>query len=541
MGILRWKTTRDGTVEFVEETEDGERIPVPPVPEPGAPAPASPPVVEAPASPPVVEQGTVETEAAAREPAGEGEQGPVEDPGSVAVVVERDASGEDADGRLRAGEVSFWHAQHEYGFIRPQEPSEQDVWVSVEALEGFAESLPHLAKRERVLYEAVASEVRSGGGTHRQEGRQRAIRVLPAQSRRRGVISEYSFMHGYGTITADDGACYFLHRSHVLGEDYQAVERGDEVFFTVELSETGSETPPGRDPQASAVKVGDPRAALYRFAQFPYDPAQWLRPLAKKAAPEDWGYHHEYSSERDPYPVLRHYMQATFERLLEQQRLGQETILEGTVPGGRAYAIFDTGLVDPMRRRIYALFDEHRGNDDPRRWWWRAFLTEEEGPMREVAALPKPADYLADPAALAITPGEVASMRVDTKHILGDHLDRFPTRLRSDPELARAVFEGALAELPDRIRRNYRLAVAQYYRGSIHLLLPLHLSGASRPPDLALVVERNPSGARRASTVLGADHAYRQARVIARLQTGWLAGAWLKPAHASPTSAGEAS
>jgi hypothetical protein len=149
--------------------------------------------------------------------------------------------------------------------------------------------------------------------------------------------------------------------------------------------------------------------------------------------------------------------------------------------------------------------------------------------MREVAALPGPADYLADPAALAIAPGEVASMRVDTKHILGDHLDRFPERLRSDPDLARQVFEGALAELPDRIRRNYRLAVAQYYRGNIHLLLPLHLSGASRPADLALVIERTTGGARRASTVLGADHAYRQARVIARLQSDWLAGAWLKP------------
>ena len=540
MSILRWKT-RDGTLEFLEEAEDGERIPDPPIPQRSASTPARPPVVEAPASPAAAEQEMLEGEAAQKDPAEEGEQCPGEDLTSITVVVEQDAPGEDADGRLRAGTVSFWHAQHEYGFIRPQSPGEQDVWVSVEALEGFAESLPHLAKRERVLYEAVASEVRSEGGSHRQEGRQRAIRVLPAQSRRRGLISEYSFMHGYGTITADDGTCYFLHRSHVLGEDYQAVEQGDEVFFTVEQIDTDSDTPPGRDPPASTVKVGDPRAALYRFAQFPYDPAQWLGGLAKKAAPEDWGYHHEYAAERDPYPVLRHYMQATFERLLEEQRLDHPTILEGTVPGGRAYAIFDTGLIDPMRRRIYALFDEHRANDDPRRWWWRAFLTEEEGPMREVAALPGPADYLADPAALAIAPGEVASMRVDTKHILGDHLDRFPQRLRSDPDLARQVFEGALAELPDRVRRNYRLAVAQYYRGSIHVLLPLHLSGASRPADLALVIERTTGGARRASTVLGADHAYRQARVIARLQSDWLAGAWLEPEDASAASAGEAS
>jgi hypothetical protein len=161
--------------------------------------------------------------------------------------------------------------------------------------------------------------------------------------------------------------------------------------------------------------------------------------------------------------------------------------------------------------------------------------------MRDVVELPTPADYLSDPLLLTITPAEIVSMRVDTKHIVVDHLDRFPEHLRSDPELARRVFEGALRELPERIRRNYRLAVAQYYRGSIHLLLPLHLGGSPRRADLALVVERTDSGARRASTVLGPDHAYRQARVISRPDAGWLAQTWLKSRHASPAkpSAGD--
>jgi hypothetical protein len=276
------------------------------------------------------------------------------------------------------------------------------------------------------------------------------------------------------------------------------------------------------------VKLGNPRPALHRFAQFPRDPGQWLTPLAEKAAPEDWDYRHEYATERAAHPILRRYLEATFERLLDERRLGAPTILEGATASGRGYAIFDTGLVDDMGGSIYALFDEHRADGDPRRWWWRAFLTDDEGPMRDVGELPAPADYLSDPLLVTITPAEVASMRVDTKHILVDHLDRFPEHLRSDPELARQVFEGALRELPDRIRRNYRLAVAQYYRGSIHLLLPLHLSGASRRADLALVVELTDSGVRRAGTVLGKDHAYRQARVIARPQVDWIGRTWLE-------------
>jgi len=523
---LRWKT-RDGTVEFVEEAEDGEAHTDPPV---GIPER----LASTPASPAAVEQDAVEDETNPDKASEEPAERPGDELASVLVVVEQDAPSGDAEGQLRAGVVAFWHGQNEYGFIRPDEPGEQDVRVSVEALEGYAEPLPHLAKGERVLYEAAPSEMRSDGGTHRQEDRQRAIRVLPAQGRQRGVVSEYSFMHGHGTITADDGTRYFLHRSHVLGDDYQAVDRRDQVFFTVDESDTRS----SGDPAATAVKLGDPRPALYRFAQFPYL-GQWLGPLAKKAAQEEWRYHHEHAAERTPYPILRHYIEATFERLLEEQRLGHPTILEGTAPSRGSYAIFDTGLVDGMRRPIYALFDEHRASDDPRGWWWRAFVTEDEGPMREVAELPSPADYLEDPSALAITPDEVATMRVDTKHILGDHLDRFPAHLRSDPDLARQVFEGELRELPDRIRRNYRLAVAQYYRGSIHLLLPLHLSGASRRASLALVVERTTAGVRRASTVLGNDHAYQQARVIARPETDWLAHAWIEPDEASPTKPSE--
>ncbi|MGH2903657.1 MAG: DUF3825 domain-containing protein [Solirubrobacteraceae bacterium] len=491
--MLRWKIPRDETgrlrpVEFVEEAEDGET---------GVDAPE-----DAPAEPPAAVQAS---------------------PPPAAPAVEREARPDTSGGPPRAGVVAFWHMHHEYGFIRPEDPSEPDVWVNVEALEGFAEPLPHLAKGEHVLYEAVPSEMRSRGASHKQDARQRAIRVLPARPRVRGVVSEYSFTHGYGSIAADDGRRYFLHRSNILEGDYPDVGKGDEVFFTA----SESDARPGRDPDAEAIKVADPRPALHRFAQFPYDRGQWLGALARRALPESWDHRHESAADGDQYPILRHYMEATFERLLQEQSQGRRTILEGSLANGHPYAVFDTGLRDRMRRPIYALFDEHRDKDDPRRWWWRGFLAEGEGPMREVAELPPPADYLKDPSALVVTPDEVAGMRVDTTHILGDHLARFPAHLRSQPELARQVFEGALRELPDRIRRNYRLAVAQYYRGSIHLLLPLHL-GAAQHADLALAVERTASG-RRASTVLGKDYAYRQARVIARPERDWLAEAWLTP------------
>jgi hypothetical protein len=129
---------------------------------------------------------------------------------------------------------------------------------------------------------------------------------------------------------------------------------------------------------------------------------------------------------------------------------------------------------------IYALFDEHRQEDDPREWWWRGFYSEDDGPMRPVVDLPAPANYLEDPSALVFTPEQVRGMRVDSRHILSDHL------------------------------------------------LPLDLGGAPGRQNLALVVERTEVGGHRASTVLGNDLAYRQSRVVARPDPEWLGRAWLQ-------------
>ncbi|HEY3865569.1 MAG TPA: hypothetical protein VGL54_05735, partial [Solirubrobacteraceae bacterium] len=67
---------------------------------------------------------------------------------AVGMEPEREAS-VGVEGALRAGTVTFWQMHHEYGFVRPDEPGEPDVWVNVKVLEGFAESIPHLARGER--------------------------------------------------------------------------------------------------------------------------------------------------------------------------------------------------------------------------------------------------------------------------------------------------------------------------------------------------------------------------------------------------------
>ena len=112
--------------------------------------------------------------------------------------------------------------------------------------------------------------------------------------------------------------------------------------------------------------------------------------------------------------------------------------------------------------------------------------------------------------------------KVNVEHIINDtpH-DRFPEPYRSMADFAiQTVLRGAIDNAKERVRRSYKTAIPQYYRGQVQLLLPLCLSDAQRA-DLALVVERH-VGFYRATTCLTLDMAYNNARQLARPDRDWL-------------------
>ena len=81
---------------------------------------------------------------------------------------------------------------------------------------------------------------------------------------------------------------------------------------------------------------------------------------------------------------------------------------------------------------------------------------------------------------------------------------------------------GTEAQIKDRVYRNYKTAVPQYWRGRIQLLLPLCLVQDGKA-DLALVVEKERDGrCYRGNTVLTLDMAYSNARLLARPDPDWL-------------------
>lgn len=81
---------------------------------------------------------------------------------------------------------------------------------------------------------------------------------------------------------------------------------------------------------------------------------------------------------------------------------------------------------------------------------------------------------------------------------------------------------GCIVATKEKLRRNYKLAVPQYFitTGTIQLLIPLCL-GDPGVADLAIVVE-DYGTMYRASTCLTLDMAINNARLIARPDRDWL-------------------
>jgi hypothetical protein len=234
-----------------------------------------------------------------------------------------------------------------------------------------------------------------------------------------------------------------------------------------------------------------------------------LEMLARLAESEEWGYRH--TPTEHPFPVLFNYLHHTFERLAEEGKIG--------VTQDEEHACWNTGLVTVHQEPIYALFDRNLFDDDERMWHFRSFVRKGEAQLNYFDTLPAMAHYFDDPVCLVFD--RRFDLRANIEHIIQENRDRFPPAYESSSDYQlQTVIRGAIENAKERVLRNYKAAIPQYYRGRIQLLLPLCLSDPANA-DLALVVERF-EGFYRASTCLTLDMAYNNARQLARPDRDWL-------------------
>ncbi len=184
----------------------------------------------------------------------------------------------------------------------------------------------------------------------------------------------------------------------------------------------------------------------------------------------------------------------------------------------RQFACFNTGLVTSNQEPLFGSFETNR-REGAQPWFFKGWFRKGQWELNKFPELPDLASYFDEPSCLVLDTRK--DFRVNVEHIIEDSKERFPEPYRSMDNFALQTFlKGAIDNAKERVRRNYKTAIPQYYKGQIQLLLPLCFSNPQRA-DLALVVERH-STFYRATTCLTLDMAYNNARQLTKPDRDWL-------------------
>lgn len=266
-----------------------------------------------------------------------------------------------------------------------------------------------------------------------------------------------------------------------------------------------------------------PKPALFEYAHIP-DTNPVIEQLRRMAAPEVWEYS-QLDPER-PSPILRNYLLHTFHRVKE----------EGKVIDRGAYSCFNTGLITENQQEIFMLFKKY--GDKPK-FNFLEFCRESDGNLNRFSPLPERATYFADHTEL--TYDTRLELRINIDHIIDDPQNR--ARFSEDLQALKKqqlinTFHGAIDHAKKRLKRNYKTAIPQYYRGKynpegqLQLLLPLCFTDAAKA-DLALAVYKVKNENKNENknehlyfytgrTCLTLDMAINNARLITRPDDEWL-------------------
>lgn len=255
---------------------------------------------------------------------------------------------------------------------------------------------------------------------------------------------------------------------------------------------------------------------LYQFAYFP-NLSNFIDQLAQMAQKEDGGWEYKYTKSTTNKPILRNYLNYTFKRLTEEEK-----VIESS-----SKACFNTGLITENQEEIFILFKKNNYKDQ-QDWVFNCFCKKSDFNLREFNPLPKRSSYFEDSKHL-VYDLRLGDPRIDYDHIMDnpENRQRFPESYKSmtNYELQGSL-EIAIQRAVERVKRNYKAAVPQFFwdrkavRGELQLLLPLCMTNPSRA-DVALVVNRT-DDVYSGETILTLDMAYNNARLLARPDTEWL-------------------
>lgn len=234
-----------------------------------------------------------------------------------------------------------------------------------------------------------------------------------------------------------------------------------------------------------------------------------LKDLAELAECENWQYINNPSTYSN-YPILDNYLKYTYKKIAKEKKISFDKT--------DTICCFNTGLVTPVQEPIYMEFKENPAPGD-QYWIFKMFFRKGEHEAISFGKLPEMASYYDDPTKLIYDVRK--ELIVNYGHIISDNKERFPEPFKSMGDYQLSSFlKGCIDSTLERVRRNYKIAVPQFFDDSIQLLLPLCLNDPSKA-DLAIVVEDFGTNYR-AATCLTLDMALNNARQLTRPDTEWL-------------------
>lgn len=243
---------------------------------------------------------------------------------------------------------------------------------------------------------------------------------------------------------------------------------------------------------------------------------QKLEMLARMAQPEKWTY--KRIQDKDPYRILRNYIQYTYNRLDEEGKI--------IFSADGKYRCMNTGLLTVYNQEIVAIFavNEMSGRQP---WFFNGFFKETDKFFTtNFSELPPLADYCNNVKDLIYDNTLELNMRKE--HIIDDNFDRFIEAGYNSKELINVLLDAAKVTLEKKLKRNFKLALPFYYHNTetgenkIQLLAPLYFPGA--PVKLALVLNKIKSSAKEyyeGVTVLPVEWAYMNSRLIVKPDEEW--------------------
>lgn len=180
---------------------------------------------------------------------------------------------------------------------------------------------------------------------------------------------------------------------------------------------------------------------------------------------EDWGYKHTTSNSQ--FPVLENYIKYTYRRIAEEKKVA--------ITKDEKNACWNTGLITPNQEPIYILFNQNNLSSPTTYWHFWKFARRGQWELNKFDSLPEMCHYFDDPSVLVYDTRK--ELRANIEHIIADNRSRFPSHLQTMSDYAlQNIVKGAIDSVKERVKRNYKTAVPQYYQGTIQLLLPLALT-----------------------------------------------------------------